>query len=134
MRASMKFSTSGTKDLIRWQLSSGTSKPLKNLIKAAFLGYIRLWMDNRFASRTFNAGKLAFKQTAAGLAVVLPGSQRAIVHVVPDPTYPTMWRVRFPDKRLSAMAIQPWAKDAALLHAAAILDHQRQGAQPLAAA
>ena len=90
-------------------------------------------VDNRFANRTFNAGKLAFKQTADGLAVVLPGSKRAIVHVLPDLTYPTMWRVRFPDGRLSAMANKPRAKDAALLHAASLLN-QEQGAQPLAAA
>jgi hypothetical protein len=90
--------------------------------------------DNRFANRTFNAGKLAFKQTSDGLAVVLPGSKRAIVYVVVDETYPTMWRVRFPDRRLSAMANKPRAKDAALLHAASILNHQEQGAQPLAAA
>ena len=51
-------------------------------------------VDNRFANRTFNAGKLAFKQTAEGLAVVLAGSKRAIVYVLPDLTYPTMWRVR----------------------------------------
>jgi hypothetical protein len=90
-------------------------------------------IDNRSANRTFNAGKLAFKQTAHGLAVVLPGSKRAIVHVLPDLTYPTMWRVRFPDGRLSSMANKPRAKDAALLHAASLLN-QEQGAQPLAAA
>jgi hypothetical protein len=91
-------------------------------------------VDNRFANRTFNAGKLAFKQTAEGLAVVLASSKRAIVYVVPDLTYPTMWRIRFPDGHLSAMANKSRAKDAALLHAAAILNRQGQGAEPLAAA
>ena len=91
-------------------------------------------LENRFASRTFNTRKLAFEQTADSIAVVLPGSKRAIVYVLPDLTYPTMWRIRFPDGRLSAMANKSRAKDAALLHAAAILNHQGQGAQPLAAA
>jgi hypothetical protein len=91
-------------------------------------------VDNRFANKTFNAAKLAFRQTAGGLAVVLPGSKRAIVHVVPDTTCPMMYRIRFPDGRLTAMANKPRAKDAALLHAAAILNRPGQGAEPLAAA
>ena len=91
-------------------------------------------LENRFASRTFNTRKLAFEQTADSIAVVLPGSKRAIVYLVADETYPTMWRIRFPDGRLSAMANMSRAKDAALLHAAAILNRQGQGAQPLAAA
>jgi hypothetical protein len=80
---------------------------------------------NPFVNRTFNAGKLSFKQTADGLAVVLPGSKRAIVHILPDLTYPTMWRVCFPDGRLSAMANKPRAKDAALLHAASLLNQEQ---------
>jgi hypothetical protein len=91
-------------------------------------------LNNRFASRTFNAGKLAFKQTADGLAVVLPGSKRAIVYVVPDTRYPMLWRISFPDDRLSAMANKARTKDAAFLHAAAVLNGHGQGAQPLAAA
>jgi hypothetical protein len=63
-----------------------------------------------------------------------PGSKRAIVYVLPDLTYPTMWRIRFPDGCLSAMANMSRAKDAALLHAAAILNRPGQGAEPLAAA
>jgi hypothetical protein len=56
------------------------------------------------------------------------------VYVLPDMTYPMMWRVRLPDGRLSAMANKSRAKEAALLHSAAILNHQGEGAQPLAAA
>jgi|RhiMethySRZTD1v2_1073278.scaffolds.fasta_scaffold381579_2 hypothetical protein len=39
-----------------------------------------------------------------------------------------------PDGRLSAMANKSRAKEAALLHSAAILNHQGEGAQPLPAA
>jgi hypothetical protein len=115
------------------QPSTGFFGELRSRLRIRAFWAILVMVDNRIA-RTFHAGKLAFKQTATGLAVVLPGSKRAIAHVVPDTTYPMMWRIRFPDGRLSAMANKPRAKDAALLHAAAILNHQKQGAQPLAAA
>ena len=41
----------------------------------------------------------------------------AILHVVPDRTYPAMWRIRFPDGSHSDMANLTRAKDAALDHA-----------------
>ena len=129
-----KFSTSGMKDLIGMAIPFSYLKTLEKLYQSDFSGLYSPMVDNRFANKTFNAGKLAFRKLAEGLAVVLPGSKRAIVYVLPDLTYPTMWRIRFPDGRLSAMANMSRAKDAALLHAAAILNRPGQGAEPLAAA
>ena len=132
--ASMNFSTSGMKDLIGMAIPFSYLKTLEKLYQSDFSELYSPMVDSRFANKTFNAGKLAFRKLAEGLAVVLPGSKRAIVYVLPDLTYPTMWRIRFPDGCLSAMANMSRAKDAALLHAAAILNRPGQGAEPLAAA
>jgi hypothetical protein len=70
-----------------------------------------------------------FRPTAEGLAVCLGKSR--IVHVVRDALHPTMFRVLTHDGRLSDMANKTRAKDAALVHAASILNaHQDTGISP----
>jgi hypothetical protein len=49
-----------------------------------------------------------------GDGLYLDGKGRAIVRIVPDETYPGMWRVLF-DGRLSDMANRTSAKDAAVV-------------------
>ena len=65
--------------------------------------------------------------------------QKASVEVIPDKTYPNMWRVQLPDGTVSDMANLVWAKDAAVSIALGTLNPkkkaekrpQRGPAQPL---
>jgi hypothetical protein len=47
------------------------------------------------------------------LAIVVAEHIRAVPQVVPDATYPGMWRVRWPDRSLSDLTNLARAKDAA---------------------
>ena len=49
---------------------------------------------------------------------------RAIVRIVPDKTWPDMWRVRLPDGRLTDMVNESRARDAAISAALAILSER----------
>jgi hypothetical protein len=53
---------------------------------------------------------------------------RELAHLVPDGKWPSMWRVRMPDGRLSDMANKAWAKEAAYALALRTL-HSNQGHQ-----
>jgi hypothetical protein len=48
-----------------------------------------------------------------GLKVCQPGKTKALARVVPDATYPTMWRVVRPDGSLTDMVNQARARDMA---------------------
>ena len=72
---------------------------------------------------------LCFRPIGEGLAVCLGKSP--IVHVVRDAAYPAMFRLRRPDGSLTDMVNRARAKDAALAHAAAILNaRQDTGISP----
>jgi hypothetical protein len=58
----------------------------------------------------------------------------SIVTVVPDDTYPAMWRVRRPDGTLTDMANLTWARDGAVAIALGVLNRQVVGrAEPQSA-
>jgi hypothetical protein len=59
--------------------------------------------------RVYGNHELAWKDDA----LFLRGSRTPILCVVPDPKYPAMWRVEYPDGRLSDMVNRTRAKDAA---------------------
>lgn len=54
-------------------------------------------------------------KTAAPLGLFYGRSTKPMVEIVPDAKYPTMWRIRHPDGRLSDMANLTRIKDAAAL-------------------
>ncbi len=56
------------------------------------------------------------------------GSRAAGYRLVPDKTYPNMWRVERPDGSLSDMLNRARAKDAAQTLAAAMLDRRATAA------
>jgi hypothetical protein len=60
------------------------------------------------------ANALSWRKTASGQALYLRDRGKALATVEPDATYPSMWRVRMPDGRLSDMARLEWAKEGAL--------------------
>ena len=68
---------------------------------------------------------LYVRQHPEGWALHCVGRQDAVVHVVPDATWPGMWRVRDADGRLSDMANLTWARDGAIAAAMRILDPRR---------
>ncbi len=57
------------------------------------------------------------------------GSRRPILSIEPDTTYPDMWRIRFPDGKLSDMANRTWAKDGALSVARQHLERQETASE-----
>jgi hypothetical protein len=65
---------------------------------------------------------LTWRKHPDGWALHCVGRRRAIVHVVPDGTYPAMWRIRHPDGRLSDMVNLSRAKDAGRQVALGILN------------
>jgi hypothetical protein len=56
----------------------------------------------------------------------------ALLHVVPDKSYPDMWRIRFPDGSLSDMVNLIRAKDSALHIAVATLNRENRVQQSIA--
>jgi hypothetical protein len=56
----------------------------------------------------------------------------ALLHVVPDKSYPSMWRIRFADGSLSDMANLTRAKDTALHTAVATLNREKRVQQSIA--
>jgi hypothetical protein len=70
----------------------------------------------------YDTNKLSWKKRHEGWALYCEGRSGAILHVVPDQTYPKMWRIRCPDGSLSDMANLTWARDGALTIALRILD------------
>jgi hypothetical protein len=68
-----------------------------------------------------------------GEAWVVRYRNRALLHVVPDATYPAMWRIRHLDGRLSGIVNLSRAKDAAISLALGILngDKRRAVASPM---
>jgi hypothetical protein len=70
---------------------------------------------------------------AGGVHVLHLGKRTTtLLHVVPDKSYPSVWRIRFPDGSLSDMANLTRAKDAALYIAVATLNRERRGQQSIA--
>jgi hypothetical protein len=57
--------------------------------------------------------QLEFRRDGDGITCHLPGKARVLARIEPDATYPRMWRVRFPDGRLSGMVNKARAKDVA---------------------
>jgi hypothetical protein len=60
-----------------------------------------------------------------GWALHAMGHRNAIVHVVPDPTRPGMWRIRHAGGQFSDMANLTWAKDGAIAVAMRLLDPRK---------
>ena len=52
--------------------------------------------------------------------------QKALLEVIPDKTYPNMWRVQLPDGTVSDMANLVWAKDAAVSIALGTLNPKKK--------
>jgi hypothetical protein len=69
-----------------------------------------------------------------GWALHAVGHQSAIVHIVPDGTWPGMWRIRHPDGQLSDMANLTRARDGAIAVAMRLLDPRKRGEQRAPAA
>jgi hypothetical protein len=63
-----------------------------------------------------------------GWALHCAGRRSAVLHVVPDATYPGMWRIRHPDGQLSDMANLIRAKDAAAAVAMRALNREMEQA------
>jgi hypothetical protein len=69
----------------------------------------------------WGSSDLSWRKHSDGWALHCIGRQSAILHVVPDATYPGMWRARYLDGRLSDMVNLSRAKDAAMAIALRIL-------------
>lgn len=70
---------------------------------------------------------------AGGVHVLRLGKRTtALLHVVLDKSYPSMWRIRFADGSLSDMANLTRAKDAALHIAVATLNRENRVQQSIA--
>src|SRR5262249_15332898 len=70
----------------------------------------------------YDTSKLSWKKRQEGWALYCEGRSGPVLHVVPDPTHPNMWRIRRPDGSLSDMANLTWARDGALTVALRILN------------
>jgi hypothetical protein len=64
-----------------------------------------------------------------GLALQYAQRSKPVLHVMPHKTYASMWRIHFADGSQSDMANLTRAKDAALYHARAMLDGERNAAK-----
>jgi hypothetical protein len=64
---------------------------------------------------------LSWHKFPDGWALHCVGRPAAVVLVIPDGTYPAMWRIQHPDGRLSDMANISWARDGAIAAAYRIL-------------
>ena len=79
--------------------------------------------------RTYGQRALSFRRDGTGLAVC--HGRAVVVRVVPDERWPGMWRVRYPDGRLTDLVNITRAKDAAFSIALRILQGEetpREGA------
>jgi hypothetical protein len=65
---------------------------------------------------------LAVRRTSSGYSIVHRAQRRALVKIVPDKVYPSMWRVVEPTGDLSDMVNLSRATDAAMSRAASMLD------------
>ena len=65
--------------------------------------------------------RLNWRPDGVGLALCYGQRKSALLHVVPDKTYSGMFRIEFPDGRLSDMVNLTRAKDAGRAHGLAIL-------------
>src|SRR5215831_7000547 len=75
--------------------------------------------------RAIHSRELVWRKSAHGLTLHL-GRGRGLLDVVPDGTYPGMWRIQTPDGRRSDMVNLTRAKDAAVSVALAIHNRQKQ--------
>src|SRR5262249_9973522 len=75
--------------------------------------------------RAIASHELVWRKSAHGLTLHL-GRGRGLLDVVPDGTYPGMWRIQTPDGRRSDMVNLTRAKDAAVSVALAIHNRQKQ--------
>ena len=69
---------------------------------------------------------LAWRKRGDSLSLHLGRQASTLLHVVPDKTYAGMWRIQFPDGRLSDLGNLSRIKDAASGIAVAMLDQQKQ--------
>ena len=70
----------------------------------------------------YDSQKLTWRKTADGWDLHVYGRHGSIVSVIPDGTYPAMWRVRRPDGGLTDMANLSWARDGAVAIALGVLN------------
>jgi hypothetical protein len=70
----------------------------------------------------YDTSKLSWKKCQEGWALYCEGRSGAILHAVPDRTYPKMWRIRYADGSSSDMVNLTWARDSALSVALRILN------------
>src|SRR5688572_15626071 len=69
--------------------------------------------------------RLDWRPASPGFSLNLDRRAAPLLHVVPDQTFASMWRIRFPDSRLSDMVNLTRAKDAGLHHALGIVNGPR---------
>jgi hypothetical protein len=69
--------------------------------------------------------RLSWRQDGDCFALYRDRAARPMLRVVPDATYPGIWRVRWPDGRLSDMVNLTRAKDAAVSLALRLLNRER---------
>jgi hypothetical protein len=77
--------------------------------------------------RVFNRDDLIWRSDGGGLAICF--QRRVMLRILPDATWPKMWRVQHPDGRLSDMVNLTRAKDAAITLALASLNTQDSPAE-----
>jgi hypothetical protein len=70
----------------------------------------------------YDTTKLSWKKRQEGWALYCEGRSGPVLHVVPDETYPNMWRIKRQDGSLSDMTNLTWARDGALTVALRILN------------
>jgi hypothetical protein len=74
----------------------------------------------------YDRDDFTLREEPDGWAPHCVGRRSAVLHVLPDATYPVMWRIRHPDGQLSDMANLIRAKDAAMSVASRALNRSLQ--------
>jgi hypothetical protein len=74
----------------------------------------------------YDRADFSLREHPDGWALHCVSRRNAVLLVVPDATYPVMWRIRHPDGQLSDMANLIRAKDAAMSVASRALNRTRQ--------
>src|SRR5262245_5210700 len=75
------------------------------------------------------SNQLAWHAIENGFALHRRQAKTPLLHVVPDTVYPGMWRVRFPDGRLTDMTNLTRAKETAVAIAVEALNAEKKGRQ-----
>jgi hypothetical protein len=74
-------------------------------------------------------GNLIWRKSDRGLSLHVGRRGSFLLRVIPDKTYPAMWRIEFPDGRLSDLGNLSRIKDAACGIAVMMLNQQKEGAR-----